>query len=356
VAAESLPSDHLAVPLAVLDSAALEPAAPGAGALATATAIYVYGRTTLALACAAPIRLSAFPGRAPAACFDPGSHTLTVEPGVYLVRAEQRVEVSGGDLDVVQIVGGKPARRTPRRLSQAMPSLRRRELARFLRRPAPERRLERVIRRVLVVDEDAAATRRYVRGFGPERTVLTAADAAAARMLAESAPIDLAIVELRIGGESGIALARELKRLRPEIAVALCSGYLSVEIAVAALRAGVDVALFKPATAQEILCRVGAAADGTAPEAEPETLEHAEWDHISRVLADCRGNISQAASRLGIYRSSLQRRLRRAAAQPSTRGKDGRRDGAGTEATASGSAGTASPDASSSSKPASRII
>jgi two-component system response regulator RegA len=30
-----------------------------------------------------------------------------------------------------------------------------------------------------------------------------------------------------------------------------------------------------------------------------------------RVLADCNNNVSEAARRLGIYRSSLQRRLRK---------------------------------------------
>ena len=30
-----------------------------------------------------------------------------------------------------------------------------------------------------------------------------------------------------------------------------------------------------------------------------------------RVMADCNGNVSMAARKLGIYRSSLQRRLRK---------------------------------------------
>jgi two-component system response regulator RegA len=47
------------------------------------------------------------------------------------------------------------------------------------------------------------------------------------------------------------------------------------------------------------------------PEPDAETLERAEREHIERVLADVGGNISRAAQRLGIYRSSLQRRLRR---------------------------------------------
>jgi two-component system, response regulator RegA len=38
-------------------------------------------------------------------------------------------------------------------------------------------------------------------------------------------------------------------------------------------------------------------------------LWRVEWEHIQRVLADCEGNISQAARLLGIHRRSLQRKL-----------------------------------------------
>jgi len=44
---------------------------------------------------------------------------------------------------------------------------------------------------------------------------------------------------------------------------------------------------------------------------ETPTLEEAIESHIARVYADCAGNVSETARRLGIYRSSLQRRLRR---------------------------------------------
>ena len=39
------------------------------------------------------------------------------------------------------------------------------------------------------------------------------------------------------------------------------------------------------------------------------SLARTEWEHINRVLADCGGNISQAARLLGIPRKSLQRKL-----------------------------------------------
>jgi two-component system, response regulator RegA len=298
------------------------------------TVIFAYGRTTLPLACARPIRVSAFRGAGPDVYLDAGAHELAVEAGVYLARAcegpgvDASIRVGGDgahpelelelDIDVMTIVGGRPSRRTPRRLFKVMPWLKRRELARFLRRAAPEPGAPRVIRRILAIDEDEVATSRYTRELGPGRTVTAVRDPAQARVLAKSGAWDLAIVELRVGGESGIALACELKREQPALAVALCSGYLTIDLAVTAARAGIDVVLFKPVTARDILRRIGAAADGAEAEPEPdaETLERAEQEHIARVLADCNGNITLAAHRLGIYRSSLQRRLRKTGAVP----------------------------------------
>jgi two-component system response regulator RegA len=168
-----------------------------------------------------------------------------------------------------------------------------------------------VIRSVLAVDDDEHILGGYKRGFGRDRTVFTATDPVVARQIAKRERCDLAIVDLRLKDETGIALTRDLRRECPQMLIALCSGYLSVEVAVAAVHAGADTVLFKPITAREILRRVE-----EGPSLEPNlddtpTLARAEWEHITRVLADCNGNVSLAARRLGIYRSSLQRRLRK---------------------------------------------
>ncbi len=39
------------------------------------------------------------------------------------------------------------------------------------------------------------------------------------------------------------------------------------------------------------------------------SLARVEWEHIQRVLADCDGNISEAARALSMHRRSLQRKL-----------------------------------------------
>jgi two-component system, response regulator RegA len=74
----------------------------------------------------------------------------------------------------------------------------------------------------------------------------------------------------------------------------------------------------KPADADDIL-HAFARGDSEIdlPEDDEEipvpTLAQAEWEHIHRILADCGGNISEAARRLGIHRRSLQRKLRKRA-------------------------------------------
>ena len=48
-----------------------------------------------------------------------------------------------------------------------------------------------------------------------------------------------------------------------------------------------------------------------APPTPPPTLARAEWEHLSRILADCGGNVSEAARRLGITRRTLQLKLKK---------------------------------------------
>ena len=169
----------------------------------------------------------------------------------------------------------------------------------------------RVIRCVLVVDDDERILAACKRSGGRDRTVHTATGPTTAREIARREEPDLAIVDLRLGTESGIDLVRDLKRDAPDLIVALCSGYLSVDIAVSAVRAGADVVLFKPVTVKEVLRRLEQDVPIDPDLEETPTLARAEWEHITRVLADCNGNVSMAARRLGIYRSSLQRRLKK---------------------------------------------
>ena len=163
---------------------------------------------------------------------------------------------------------------------------------------------------VLVVDDDPFVLASFRRRIGNSYTALTAGDGVTARSLARQRPPDLAIVDLCLGRESGIDLLRMLKTDYPAAIMVLISGWASIDNAVAAVRSGADHVIAKPVTFSEIMARVeGAGPDPNA--VETPTLEKAEWEHISRVLTDCSGNLSLAARRLGMYRSTLRRRLRK---------------------------------------------
>lgn len=170
------------------------------------------------------------------------------------------------------------------------------------------------VQSVLVVDDEPTLLAAARRQLGASYTVLTATDAETALEQARKQRPDVAILDLRLARDSGIDLLRDLKRELPTTTFVLCSGYLSVTTAVAAAQAGAEHVIQKPIGFREIIRRVANDEEEAAVDpAETPSLARVEWDHIGRVLEDCGGNISEAARRLGIYRSSLQRRLRKQA-------------------------------------------
>jgi two-component system response regulator RegA len=163
-------------------------------------------------------------------------------------------------------------------------------------------------RSLLIVDDDAAFRERLVRAMrdrGYEATGV--ADHASAMDAARDESPELALVDLRLPGESGLAVVRDLKTLDASTVVVVLTGYGSIATAVESIKLGAASYLTKPTDADHIV----AAFDGTQPsdEAEAPSLARVEWEHIQRILADCGGNISQAARMLGIHRRSLQRKL-----------------------------------------------
>ena len=112
-------------------------------------------------------------------------------------------------------------------------------------------------------------------------------------------------------------LSAYLKEISPETRTIVLTGFGSTATAVDAIRLGATNYLPKPADADDILAafKRGETTILDAPETDHDvpSLARAEWEHIHRVLADCGGNISEAARRLGIHRRSLQRKLRKRA-------------------------------------------
>lgn len=132
-----------------------------------------------------------------------------------------------------------------------------------------------------------------------------------------SRPTELAVLDLRMPGRSGLELLRKLLQIRPETRVLMLSGFGSIPASIDAVRAGAVNFLSKPADADDILTAFMRGDEPSVPDGAiafpAPSLARNEWEHIHRVLSDCGGNISEAARRLGIHRRSLQRKLRKRA-------------------------------------------
>jgi two-component system, response regulator RegA len=164
---------------------------------------------------------------------------------------------------------------------------------------------------LLVVEDDDLLRQRLVRAFNERGYVAQgAASVAEALGKSEEAP-ELAVVDLRIGDESGLEVLRALLQKDPATRVVMLTGYGSIATAVEAMRLGAIHYLTKPADADQIVSALqrGASDDSPTPAGEPLSLARAEWEHINHVLVSVSGNISEAARRLGLHRRSLQRKL-----------------------------------------------
>ena len=170
--------------------------------------------------------------------------------------------------------------------------------------------MTRTFERILIVDDDVRLLASMARSFGLNHDVVTASSYEDAAALAKEQHFDLAVIDIRLGSDSGIDVLRVLKPSMPDTKFAIMSGYLTVESTVECVRAGADVVVTKPVNGSEILRR---ASVDVHPDFESKTptLVEVEADHIARVVKDCGGNMSEAARRLGIHRSSLARKLSR---------------------------------------------
>lgn len=166
--------------------------------------------------------------------------------------------------------------------------------------------------KLLVVDDEAVFCRILAeamekRGFA----VITAHDCESALRSARMVCPDFAVVDLRIGEESGLRLVPELKLINPEMRQVMLTGYASIATAVEAVKLGATHYLAKPVDADEIVAALHR--DEGNPETplaiDPMSVDRLEWEHIQKVLTDHHGNISAAARALKMHRRTLQRKL-----------------------------------------------
>jgi two-component system response regulator RegA len=165
----------------------------------------------------------------------------------------------------------------------------------------------------LVVDDDEAFNGVLTRALSRRGfNVRGALSAAAALAAAAAAAPDRVVLDLNLGGVSGLGLIAPLLAINPQCRIVVLTGYASIATAVDAIKLGAVQYLAKPADVDAIL----GALDGTARpdpaqelDAAPMSVERLEWEHIQRVLLEHDNNISATARALNMHRRTLQRKL-----------------------------------------------
>ncbi len=167
-------------------------------------------------------------------------------------------------------------------------------------------------RTVLFVDDDEAfgdRMRRALQARGFAVTHVTSAVDALERARLDSP--EIAVVDLRLPDGHGLDIVRGLHALDEMTRIIVLTGYGAIATAVESLKLGAADYLTKPIDAEQLVAvfdrdeiKTPSTRSFTVP-----SLARVEWEHIQRVLADCGGNVSEAARALHMHRRSLQRKL-----------------------------------------------
>ncbi|MBC2667171.1 response regulator transcription factor [Novosphingobium flavum] len=165
---------------------------------------------------------------------------------------------------------------------------------------------------LLIVEDDPAFGRTLRRSF--ERrgyAVASAVSAAEAEEIARQTRFDFAVVDLKLGNDSGLAVVQMLHELAPETRIVVLTGYASIATAVEAIKLGASQYLAKPSNTDDIEAAFASLqGDATVPvDGRKSSIKTLEWEYIHRTLVECDFNISEAARRLGLHRRTLARKL-----------------------------------------------
>ncbi len=171
---------------------------------------------------------------------------------------------------------------------------------------------------LLVIEDDADvqhAARITLAGEFARIDTMTAPDEALENRLT-TAGYDVVLLDMNFitgqrSGDAGLDALERIRNYDPTLAVVLMTAYGGVQLAVAALKRGASDFVLKPWHNEKLVATIKAATVVTRDrrEAENQTLDQLERGAIERALAKAEGNISVAASTLGLSRPALYRRM-----------------------------------------------
>jgi two-component system response regulator RegA len=167
---------------------------------------------------------------------------------------------------------------------------------------------------LLLVDDDAAFCQVLARAL--ERRgfeVFQAQGLGDAESLAARHQPRYAVIDLRIGPDSGLTLLQRLAYLSADTRSIVLTGYASIATAVEAIKLGAVHYLTKPTDADEIVTALQREEGdpGVLVEPQPLSVRRLEWEHLQKVLTEHDGNVSATARALRMHRRTLQRKLQK---------------------------------------------
>ncbi|GLR83853.1 response regulator transcription factor [Bradyrhizobium iriomotense] len=165
---------------------------------------------------------------------------------------------------------------------------------------------------LIIVEDDSGFARTLKRSF--ERrgySVVIAASIEEVRKELEDKSFGRAVVDLKLGGASGLACVELLHTSNPDMLIVVLTGFASIATAVEAIKLGACHYLAKPSNTDDIEAAFQKA-EGNAEvalDARPTSIKTLEWERIHQTLIETDFNISEAARRLGMHRRTLARKL-----------------------------------------------
>jgi two-component system response regulator MtrA len=158
--------------------------------------------------------------------------------------------------------------------------------------------------KILIVDDEAnirAGLRAILSRDGHE--VKDAASGEEALPIVEIFPCEVAIVDIRMPGMTGVELLHEIRARRPFVSVVLLTGHGTLETAMAAIREGAHDYLLKPAQPDEIRATVASALATSRREREQAQLMdnlRAGLQRLGKIPADSSPSLQPAYERRAI--------------------------------------------------------
>ncbi|AUX47408.1 chemotaxis protein CheY [Sorangium cellulosum] len=180
--------------------------------------------------------------------------------------------------------------------------------------------MTRRIETALLVDDDDAF-RTTLQGALRRRGVVarTAATIDEGLVALEYEPVDLVVIDYRMPRGDGLSALAQYRRLQPDAAIVMLTGFGDIPLAVAAMREGADTLLSKPVDADRLLREAASLRERLRPPPSSAStpppgslkLDELEREAIRAALRESGGVVATAAKLLGIDRRTLQRKLKK---------------------------------------------